>query len=46
MNKPKIIHVLASGKELGTLKGHLIKRAKETEQLYLILSNMEKEEFI
>ena len=37
MNKPKITHVLASGKELDTVKNYLVKRTKETEELYLIL---------
>lgn len=38
MNKPKITHVLASGKELDTVKGYLVKRAEETEEVYKILA--------
>lgn len=37
MNKPKITHVLASGKELDTVKNYLVKRTEKTEEVYLIL---------
>lgn len=43
INKPKITHVLSSGEELDTLKSYLVKRTKETEQLYLILSEVKGE---